>query len=98
MLVLSRQEREHVFTSEIAAEVNRLVELRGERSKMKPETVGRRLCQLGLRTRPLSQAGNGLTFDKATVAKVQQLAAMYVEEDLLAGIENLHSSQTTETK
>jgi hypothetical protein len=43
-------------------------------------------------------SGNGLAFDKATVALIQQLAAVYVEEDLLAGTENLHSSQTTETK
>jgi hypothetical protein len=34
----------------------------------------------------------------ATVALIQQLAAVYVEEDLLAGAENLHGSQTTETK
>jgi hypothetical protein len=43
-------------------------------------------------------AGNGLTFDKVTVALIQQLAAVYVEEDLLAETENLHGSQTTENK
>jgi hypothetical protein len=97
-LVLSRQERERVFTTEIAAEVNRLLELRGEGPKLKPETVGRKLCKLGLRTHRLTYAGNGLTFDKDTVALIQRLAAMYVEEDLLPEAENLHCSQTAEKK
>jgi hypothetical protein len=63
VLALCREGRARAFTSEIAGEANRLVELRGERSKLKPETVGRRLRQLGLRTHRLSLAGNGLTFD-----------------------------------
>jgi hypothetical protein len=46
----------------------------------------------------LTLSGNGLAFDKATVALIQQLAAVYVEEDLLAGTENLHSSQMKENK
>jgi hypothetical protein len=97
-LVLSRQERERVFTSEIAAEANRLLELRGERQKLSPETVGRRLRNLGLRPHHLTNAGNGLTFDKATVTEIQRLAAMYVEEDLLSETENLPRPQTAENK
>lgn len=93
VLVLSRQGRERVFTSEIAAEANRLLELRGEGSKVSPVTVGRRLCNLGLRPHRLTSAGNGLTFDKATVNSIQLLAARYVEEDLLSEIENLNCSQ-----
>ena len=53
---------------------------------------------LGLRTRPLSQSGNGLVFDKATVALIQQLAAVYVVEDMLEGADNLHGPQTSENK
>jgi hypothetical protein len=98
VLALSRQEREHVFTREIADEVNRLLELRGERPKLSPETVGRRLCKLGLRSHRLTKDGNGLTFDKATVAGIQQLAAVYVVEDLLTETDNLHRLQGTETK
>jgi hypothetical protein len=97
-LTLSRQGREHAFTSEITNEANRLAELRGERPKLKPETVGRRLGKLGLRTHRLTLAGNGLTFDITTVDHIQKLAAMYVEDDLLPGNENLHSSQPTENK
>ena len=96
--MLIRQERERVFTSEIAAEANRLLELRGERQKLSPETVGRRLRNLGLRPHRLTNAGNGLTFDKATVTEIQRLAAMYVEEDLLSETENLPRPQTAENK
>lgn len=96
VLALSRQERKHAFTSEIADETNRLLGLRGER--LKPETVGRQLGKLGLRTHRLTFAGNGLTFDKATLAVILRLAAMYVEEDRLVGAENLHSSQPAENK
>jgi hypothetical protein len=97
-LALSRDAREHAYASEIGGEANRLRELRGERHKLSPETVGRRLCKLGLRTRRLTLAGNGLTFDKATLALIQRLAAVYVEEDLLPGTMILHDPQTTETK
>jgi hypothetical protein len=92
VLGLCRQPREHAYTSEIADEANRLLKLRDERMKLSPETVGRRLGKLGLRTRRLTLRGNGLTFDKATVALIEQLAAVYVEEDLLADAENLHGT------
>ncbi|MGA1983739.1 MAG: hypothetical protein ABSG84_14890 [Acidobacteriaceae bacterium] len=98
VFALSRQNREHAFTSEIADEANRLLKLRSERQKLSPETVGRRLCKLGLRTRRLTLAGNGLTFDKATLTLIQQLVAVYVEEDQLSESENVHSSQSTENK
>jgi hypothetical protein len=63
--------------------------------------VGHTLKRLGLRTRAISQSGHGLTFDKATVAGIYELAAMYmvdVMEDMPAEAKNLHSSQTTENK
>lgn len=60
--------------------------------------MGRRLCQLGLRTHRLTLAGNGLTFDKITLALIGQLAAVYMEEELLAEAENLPDQQTTENK
>jgi hypothetical protein len=88
-LTLSRQQREHIYVREIAVEVNRLVEARGEGSKLSPEKVGHRLRKLGLPTRRLSQAGNGLVMDKETMARLQTLSGMYVGEDLLAGTENL---------
>jgi hypothetical protein len=97
-LALSRDGREHAYVREIAAEVNRRLEARGETAKLSPEKIGHRLKNLGLRTRPLSQSGNGLMFDKVTVALIQQLAAVYVMEDMLDGADNLHSPQTAENK
>jgi hypothetical protein len=97
-LALSRHGTEHVYAREIAAEVDRLLEARGEGMKLRPEKVGHRLRKLGLPTRRLTQAGNGLVWDKATIASLQQLAAVYVGEDLLAKTENLHCSQATEKK
>jgi hypothetical protein len=93
---LSRNGREHAYVREIAVEVNRLLEARGETARLSPEKVGHRLKKLGLRTHPLSQTGNGLTFDKATLARIQQIAAVYMMEDTPVETENLHGSQTTE--
>lgn len=98
-LALSRDGREYAYAKEIAAAANRLREARGETARLRPENVGHQLKGLGLRTRRLSQTGNGLTFDKATVAQIQQLATVYLMEVMEvapAETENLNSSQTTE--
>ena len=96
VLVLSRGGAEQLYAWEIAVEVNRLAEARGERSKLSPEKVGHRLKTLGLPTRRLSQAGNGLVMDKETVTRLQTLSTMYAGEDCLADTENLHRLQATE--
>jgi hypothetical protein len=95
---LSRDGRQQAYAREIAVEVNRRLEARGETARLRPEKVGHRLKKLGLRTRPLSQTGNGLTFDKATLARIQQLAVVYMMEDTPAETKNLHDSQATENK
>ena len=95
---LSRDGREHAYVREIAERANLLLEARGETLRLSPEKVGHRLKSLGLRTRPLSQTGNGLTFDNATVAEIQQLAAVYMMEDRPVDTETLHDTQATETK
>jgi hypothetical protein len=81
---LNRGGRERAYVRETAAEVNRHLEARGETARLTPEKVGHVMKKLGLRTRRLSQAGNGLTYDNATVARIQQVAAVYVMEDLSA--------------
>jgi hypothetical protein len=80
-LALSRDGRAQAYVREIAAEVNLRLETRGETVRLSPEKVGHRLKKVGLRTRPLSQIGNGLTFDKDTITLIQRLAALYVVED-----------------
>jgi hypothetical protein len=84
VLALSRGGADQLYAREIAVEVNRLIEVRGERSKLSPEKVGHWLRRLGLPTRRLSQAGNGLVMDKKTMTRLQTLTGMYVGEDLLA--------------
>ncbi len=98
---LCREGQEYAYAREIAAAVNYLFEARGEATRLRAEHVGHTLKGLGLPTHRLSQSGNGLKFDKATVARIRELAAMYmldVMEDTPAETENLHSSQTTEKK
>jgi hypothetical protein len=98
ILTLNRDGREHAYAREIAAAANRLLEARGETARLRPEHVGHQCKHLGLRTRRLSQTGNGLNFDKATLAQIQQLADVYVMEDAPAEAENFHSQQCTENK
>jgi hypothetical protein len=98
LLTLCRDAREQVYAREIAAAANHLLEARGETARLSPEKVGHRLLRIGLRARRLSQTGNGLIFDKATIAQIKQLAAMYGVEDTPAKTENLHSQQTAENK
>jgi hypothetical protein len=98
VLALSREGADQLYAREIAVEVNRLIEVRGERSKLSPEKVGHRLRKLGLPTRRLSQTGNGLIMNKETRTRLQILSAMYVREDQFAATENLHSPQATEKR
>jgi hypothetical protein len=98
MLALSKRGAEHVYAREIAVEVNRLVEARGELSRLSREKVGHKLRRLGLPTRRLSQAGNGLVMDKATITQLQKLSAMYVGQDWVSQTEDLPTLQTTENK
>jgi len=93
--------REQAYAKEIASAANRIQEARGESGRLRPENVGHILKGLGLPTRRLSQAGNGLRFDRTTVARIHELAAMYmvdVVEDAPAESENLPGAQTAESK
>ena len=97
VLALSRGGAEQLYAKEIALEVNRLLEARGERTKLSPEKVGHRLRKLGLATRRLSQVGNGLVMDKETLTRLLTLSSMYLGEDWLALAKNLHRPQVTVT-
>ena len=78
---LCRDGRKHAYAREIAAAANHLFETRGEAARLSPEKAGHSLKRLGLHTHELSPTGNGLTFDEATVAEIQRLAAEYGKED-----------------
>jgi hypothetical protein len=98
LLRLSKQEKSTAYVAEIAAEANKLLDARREGPKLSAEKTGHRLRKLGVRSRRLDQAGNGVTFDNTTVAAIQQLASMYLQEDTSSREVNLHESQMTETK
>ena len=85
--------RDQAYVQEIASEVNRLYALRGEPTRLSPEKVGHRLKKLGLVTRPLSQAGHGRRFDSATLARIEQLAAVYMVEDTQAETAKLEDAR-----
>jgi hypothetical protein len=89
-LTLCHKRKDQIFVKEIAAEVNRVLENRGETLRLSPEKVGHRLKQIGLFTHTLSQAGKGLLLDGATKARVHEVAATYRMEDSMAECENLH--------
>jgi hypothetical protein len=89
-LALAHQDKGEVFVKEIAAEVNRLLVARGETRQLSPEKVGHKLKKVGMFTRRLSQAGNGLTLDQATKMRLHEVAAAYRGEDSIPEGGNLH--------
>ena len=93
---LIRNGKDHAYAKDVAAAVNQLREARGETARVRPEQIGHLLKRLDLPTHRLSQFGNGLRFDKATLDQIQQLCAMYGLEDTPMGDENLHNSQAAE--
>jgi hypothetical protein len=80
-LALAHQDKGEVFVKEITVEVNRLLVARGETRKLSPEKVGHKLKKMGMFTRRLSHAGNGLTLDQATMIRLHEVAAAYRGED-----------------
>ena len=74
-----REGRKHAYAGEIATKANRLRETRGETARLGSENVGRQLVKLGLHNAGYHKPGNGLV-DQPTVAKIQQLAAMYFDK------------------
>jgi hypothetical protein len=97
-LTLCHQGKDQVFVKEIAAEVNRLLEARGETLQFSPEKVGHKLRKVGLPARRLSQAGNGLYLDQPTRIHIHEVAAAYRREDSIEKDENLHCPLCTQTQ
>jgi hypothetical protein len=89
-LRLSHKGKGQIFAREIAAEVNRMQEERGQTLPFNPEKAGHKLKKVGLLTRRLSQAGNGLIMDHPTVVLIHELAADYSMEDVSPEAGNMH--------
>jgi hypothetical protein len=97
-LALCRQDKGEVFVKEIAAEVNRILAARGETRQLSPERVGHKFKKLGLYTRRLSQAGNGLTLNQETKVRIHEVATGYLGEDSIQEDENLHCPLRSENE
>jgi hypothetical protein len=97
-LTLCHQGKDQVFVKEIAVEVNRLLKALGETLQCSPEKVGHQLRKVGLPTRRLSQAGNGLFLDQSTRIRIHEVAAAYLGEDSIEKDENLHCPLCTQNQ
>ena len=89
-LALCHLGKEEIYVKDLAAEVNRLLVARGETMQLSPEKVGHKLKKVGLFTRRLSPAGNGLSLDQATRIRLHEVARAWLGEDSIEETENLH--------
>jgi hypothetical protein len=89
-LHLCHEGKTQIYVKEIAAEVDRMRGDRGQELKLSAEKVGHLLKKLGLHSRRLDKAGNGLTLDLATRAQLHELAAPYFDGGSMLAEENLH--------
>ncbi len=89
-LTLCHQGQNQVLVGEIAAEVNRIQKERGERLVCSPEKVGHKLRKVGLITRRLGAAGNGLLLDLTTRTLLHDVARPYGCAGSTDDNENLH--------
>ena len=95
---LCHTDKTRLLVGEIAHEVNRILRDRGERLQFSAEKVGHKLKKLGLFTRRLGGAGNGLLLDHATQVLLHEMAATYGLEGLNESDENLHCPLCPEKK
>jgi hypothetical protein len=77
-LSLCHQGKPQILVREIADEANRIRRSRGEKLQLSAEKVGHKLKKVGLYTRRLSSAGNGLLIDHSTRVLVHDLAAAFL--------------------
>jgi hypothetical protein len=97
-LNLCHEGKAQILVGEIAAEVNRIVQARGERLHYSAETIGHQLKKVGLSTRRLGKAGKGLVMDLATMTRAHELAAVYSGVGLNQEGNNLHCQLCIENK
>jgi hypothetical protein len=97
-LSLCHQGKTQVLVGEIAAEVNRVLKGRGERTQWSPEKVGHRLKKAGLLSRRLGAAGNGFVLDHVTQVLIHEVAASYGCVGLAEDKENLHCALCEQNK
>ncbi len=90
ILNLCHEGKAQILVGEIAFEVNRIVEARGERLHYSAESIGHRMKKISLVTRRLGKSGKGLVLDLATLKRAHELAAVYGGVGLEQDENNLH--------
>ncbi len=86
MFCCHRPDHARVLSGELADIVNRIWAERGEGRQTTPESVGRRLRSLGLRTEPIDGEGKGLRLTEADRSRIHGLARAYRIPSLKSGI------------
>ena len=97
-LNLAHAGKAQILVAEVATEVNRIAQARGERLQYSAETIGHRLKRVGLVTRRLGKAGKGLVMDLATMTRAHELAEAYGGVGLEQDENNLHCPLCVEDK
>jgi hypothetical protein len=97
-LALCHQGKLQICVRDIAGEVNRICRSRGETLQFSAEKVGHQLKKVGIYTRRLGSAGNGLLIDRKTQALLHELAAGYQSGRVDPNGGNVHCSLCTENK
>ncbi len=97
-LRLCHQGKDKILVGEIAAEVNRILRSRGDRSQFSAEKVGHKLKKVGLLTRRLGGAGNGFLLDHSTQVLLHEVAAVFGCVGLSEEEQNLHCTLCEQTK
>jgi hypothetical protein len=97
-LSLCHQGKTQMLVREIADEANRIHRSRGEKLQFSAEKVGHKLKKVGLYTRRLSSAGNGLLIDSSTRVLVHEVAAAYLGTGYGQENENVDCSLCNEKK
>jgi hypothetical protein len=90
VVALCHQDKSAVSAKEIAFEVNRALEVRGETRLLSPEKVGHKLKKVGVCTRTVSSTGKCLILDQGTTIHLHEVAAAYRGEGSIQEDENLH--------
>jgi hypothetical protein len=97
-LSLCHQGKTQTLVGDVASEANRMLKGRGERLQIRAEKMGHLLKKVGLRTRRLGAAGNGLVLDHATQVSIHQIAAAHGCVGLSDDKENLRCSLCEQNK
>jgi hypothetical protein len=97
-LSLCHQGKLQIFVKEIADEINRIQANRGETLRFTAEKVGHKLKKVGLYTRRLSSAGNGLFIDHATRVLLHKVAMSLLDAGSGPDDENVRCSLCNENK